>query len=150
MPTGFTTSLAARLDRGSALRVREAADGDQLSSDHALMAPGGSHLRIGPDGTLRITDEPAIGGLRPRADLTICDAARIWGPRLLLVVLTGMGRDGLDGAQAVRRAGGRVLVEAESSCVVYGMPRAISAASLADAELDLSELAGAIRTEVAR
>jgi len=149
MPTGFTASLAARLDRAAALEVGEAADGDRLAPGRALMAPGGSHLRIDADGTLRVTQEPAVGGLRPRADLTICDAARVWGSRLLLVVLTGMGRDGLEGAQAVRRAGGRVLVEAESSCVVYGMPRAVSAAELADDELDLSQLAGAIRAEVA-
>ncbi len=147
MPTGFTASLAARLDRGSALHVTEAADGDTIAPGRALLAPGGSHLRIGDGGTLRLSDDPAIGGLRPRADLTIIDAARIWGERLLLVVLTGMGRDGLEGARAVRHAGGRVLVEAESSCVVYGMPRAIADANLADDELDLLSLAAAISAE---
>jgi two-component system chemotaxis response regulator CheB len=147
MPTGFTASLAARLDRGSALQVTEAADGDTIAPGRALLAPGGSHLRVGDGGTLRLSDDPAIGGLRPRADLTITDAVRVWGEQLLLVVLTGMGRDGLEGARAVRHAGGRVLVEAESSCVVYGMPRAIVDADLADEELDLHSLTGAIRAE---
>jgi two-component system chemotaxis response regulator CheB len=85
-----------------------------------------------------------VGGLRPRADLTIQDAAAIFGPRLVLVVLTGMGSDALAGARAVRAAGGRVLAEASSSCVVYGMSRAVVEAQLADAVLDLDRLPDAI------
>jgi two-component system chemotaxis response regulator CheB len=73
-----------------------------------------------------------------------------FGRRLLLVILTGMGKDGLDGARAVRRAGGRILVEAESTCTVYGMPRAVSEAQLADAELALHDLPDAIAAECAR
>jgi two-component system chemotaxis response regulator CheB len=106
------------------------------------------HLLAG--GRIQLSDEEdAIGGLRPRADLTIVDAARHFGRRLLLVVLTGMGRDGLDGARAVKAAGGRVLVEAESTCSVYGMPRAVSEADLADRELALHELPQAIASECA-
>src|SRR5919202_7587 len=114
MPAGFTTSLAARLDRASKLDVVEAGAGDALAPGKALLGPGGLHLR--PDA------EP-IGGLRPRADLAIEDAAKLFGRRVLLVVLTGMGNDGLAGARAVRAHGGRVLVQDESSCTVYGMPR---------------------------
>jgi two-component system chemotaxis response regulator CheB len=147
MPPGFTGSLAQRLDRACALTVQEAADGDVPAAETALVAPGGRHLRLDPTGRVRLTDDPEVGGLRPRADLTIADAARVHGDRLLLVVLTGMGRDGLQGAQAVRRAGGRVLVEAASTCTVYGMPRAVSEARLADAELPLGELAAAISEE---
>ena len=88
-----------------------------------------------------------MGGLRPRADLTILDAAKVYGPALVLVVLTGMGKDGLDGARAVKKAGGRVLVEAESTCVVYGMPRAVAEAGLADEILPLDELPAAIARE---
>lgn len=147
MPPGFTGSLAARLDRASQLRVAEAADGDTLDPGRVLLAPGGRHLRIGAAGTLGLSSEPEIGGLRPRADLTIKDAAKLYGRRTLLVVLTGMGRDGLDGARDVRREGGRILVEAESTCTVYGMPRAISEAALADRELPLDALAAAIVEE---
>ena len=150
MPAGFTGSLAARLNRESPLRVTEAVDGERIGPGRALLAPGGSHLRIAPDATVRLSDDAAIGGLRPRADLTITDAVRVWGERLLLVVLTGMGRDGLEGARAVRKAGGRVFVEAESSCVVYGMPRAIVRAHLADEELDLGVLPEAILAEASR
>ncbi len=149
MPSGFTASLAARLDGSCALHVKEAASGDTVGPDRALLAPGGSHLRLADDGRVRLSEDEAIGGLRPRADLTIIDAVRVWGERLLLVVLTGMGRDGLEGARAVHRAGGHVLVEAESSCVVYGMPRAIVGERLADEELDLSALSSAICAEAA-
>jgi two-component system chemotaxis response regulator CheB len=150
MPPGFTAPLAARLDKASALRVREAQDGDIVGRDDVLVAPGGSHMHLLTGGKIHLTaDEAAIGGLRPRADLTIVDAARHFGRRLLLVVLTGMGKDGLEGAHAVKRAGGRILVEAESTCAVYGMPRAVSEARLADAELALHELPNAIASECA-
>ena len=96
---------------------------------------------------VRLSDEAPMGGLRPRADLTIADAAKLYGTALVLVVLTGMGKDGLDGARAVKKAGGRVLVEAESTCVVYGMPRAVAEAGLADEILPLHELPAAIARE---
>ena len=150
MPAGFTESLAARLDDGAELQVREAGGGERLDPRTALVAPGGRHLRLLGDGHLSVSDAPAVGGLRPRADLLIEDAARVYGPRLLLVVLTGMGNDGLVGARAVRRQGGRVLVESEESCTVYGMPRAIVDHGLADGVLKLDQLADAIAHEAGR
>jgi two-component system chemotaxis response regulator CheB len=150
MPPGFTASLATRLDASSKLDVAEAAGGEALSPGVALLAPGGAHLRL--DGTrhAQLSDDAPVGGLKPRADFTIEDAARLFGPRMVLVVLTGMGRDGLEGAKAVRAAGGRILVEAESTCTVYGMPRAVAEAGLADEILPLGELAGAIAREAGR
>jgi len=148
MPPGFTASLAARLDGASALTVREARTGDVLDPAALLVAPGGSHLRLADDRRLRLSDDAPEGGLRPRADFTIHDAARAFGRRVLLVVLTGMGKDGLDGAAAVKRAGGRILAEAESTCTVYGMPRAVVEAGLADRVLPLDALAGAIAEEL--
>jgi two-component system chemotaxis response regulator CheB len=147
MPAGFTASLAARLDSVSKLDVREAAGGEAMDPRRLYIAPGGAHLRMGEDRRVRLSDEAPMGGLRPRADLTIADAAKLYGPSLLLVVLTGMGKDGLDGARAVKAAGGRVLCEAESTCVVYGMPRAVAEAGLADAVLPLHELPAAIARE---
>lgn len=150
MPPGFTTSLASRLDAASPLDVIEATGGETLNPGAALLAPGGAHLRL--DGTRRaqLSDDAPVGGLKPRADFTIEDAAKLFGPRMVLVVLTGMGRDGLEGARAVRAAGGRILVEAESTCTVYGMPRAVAEAGLADEILPLDELAGAIAREAGR
>ena len=147
MPAGFTGSLAERLDRASKLTVREAKSGDRLTPGVALLAPGGYHLRLTGEGTVRLTEEPEIGGLRPRADVTISDAASIFGNRLVLTVLTGMGKDGLEGARDVKRRGGRILVEDESTCTVYGMPRSISEAHLADVELPLDALAATIVEE---
>jgi two-component system, chemotaxis family, protein-glutamate methylesterase/glutaminase len=147
MPPNFTASLAARLDAASPLAVREAAGGEALDPRTAFLAAGGSHLRLGDDRRLRLSDAAPLGGLRPRADLTIADAAQRFGSATLLVVLTGMGRDGLEGAQAVRAAGGRVLVENEATCVVFGMPRAVAEAGLADEVLPLHELPAAIARE---
>jgi two-component system chemotaxis response regulator CheB len=150
MPPGFTASLAARLDGLSPLEVREAAGGESLAPGVALLAPGGAHLRLAGDRRAVLSDEAAIGGLRPRADLTIADVARLYGDRVVLVVLTGMGRDGLEGAEAVRAAGGRILCEAEATCTVYGMPRAVAEAGLADEVLELDDLPAAIAREAVR
>jgi two-component system chemotaxis response regulator CheB len=147
LPRGFTAPLAQRLDQVARLRVREAGDGDVLDPCVALLAPGGSHLRLTAAGTASLSQAPEVGGLRPRADLTIADAARAYGERTVLVVLTGMGNDGLEGAEEVHRRGGRVLVEAESTCTVYGMPRAVEEAHLADVVLPLGELPEAIAAE---
>jgi two-component system chemotaxis response regulator CheB len=148
MPAGFTASLASRLDRNSRLTVAEAQGGEAVTPGSALIAPGGQHLRLDGDGRTTLSDEAPLGGLRPRADLLIEDAAERWGERLTLVVLTGMGNDGLRGARAVARRGGRILVEDESTCTVYGMPRAIAEAGLADEILPLDQMAAAIAAEV--
>ena len=144
MPKGFTGSLAQRLDNSARLTVVEAEAGAKIEPSTALLAPGGSHLRLEQGGAVRITDEPAIGGLRPRADVTIEDAARVYKDALVLVVLTGMGKDGLVGADLVKTHGGVVLAEAESTCTIYGMPRAVVEAGLADEVLALPNLPAAI------
>src|SRR4051812_45855928 len=149
MPAGFTASLATRLDSASPLSVIEARPGDSTDPARLLLAPGGAHLRMESGGRVRLSDDAPMGGLRPRADLTIADAAQIYGPSLLLVVLTGMGKDGLAGARAVKAAGGRILCEAESTCVVYGMPRVVAEAGLADEVLPLDELPAVIAREAA-
>ncbi len=149
MPPGFTASLATRLDNASGLTVCEARGGERLSPSTALVAPGGRHLHLREGGVVALGDEPEVGGLRPRADITIRDAAAVFGERVLLVVLTGMGKDGLEGAREVKRLGGRILVEAESTCTVYGMPRAVAEAGLADNVLPLHELHAAIAAEAA-
>jgi two-component system, chemotaxis family, protein-glutamate methylesterase/glutaminase len=147
MPAGFTNSLATRLNGTSALTVRESAGGETLDAHTALLAPGGRHLRLRPDGRTTLSDEDAVGGLRPRADLLIEDAAKLFGERLLLVVMTGMGCDGLRGAREVRERGGRIIVEAQETCTVYGMPRAIADAGLADEIIPLDALPAAIAAE---
>ncbi|MGO9902015.1 MAG: chemotaxis-specific protein-glutamate methyltransferase CheB [Solirubrobacteraceae bacterium] len=147
MPPGFTASLAARLDQSSKLNVREAKGGESLDPRVALIAPGGKHLRLTSDGRTSLSDEPEIGGLRPRADITIEDAANCFAERTVLVVLTGMGNDGLRGARAIHRRGGRILSQTRETCTVYGMPRAVAEANLSDQVLPLDQLADAIAQE---
>jgi two-component system, chemotaxis family, protein-glutamate methylesterase/glutaminase len=150
MPRGFTGLLAQRLDKASELTVREAAGGELIEPGVALVAPGGRHLHVGEDRHVTLGSDRKMGGVCPRADLTIADAARLYGRRVVLAVLTGMGKDGLAGAEAVRRAGGRVLVEDASTCTVYGMPRAVEEAGLADAAVPLPEMAAEIALQVTR
>jgi two-component system chemotaxis response regulator CheB len=144
LPDGFTAALADRLDRLSALEVREAQGGEKLERSRLYVAPGGSHLRMAGEGKLLVSTEAPVAGLRPRADLTIADAASMFGERLLLVVLSGMGKDGVDGAREVKRCGGHVLVEAESSAIASGTPRAVIEANLADEVVEMDELAAAV------
>ena len=150
MPAGFTGLLAQRLDKSAALTVREATGGEQLEPGLALVAPGGRHLHLERDRRVRLGSEDKVGGVCPRADFTIEDAAKVFGRRIVLAVLTGMGKDGLAGAKAVRAAGGRVLVEDASTCAVYGMPRAVEEAGLAHAVVPLPEMASEIAQECAR
>ncbi|MGA9761135.1 MAG: chemotaxis protein CheB [Gaiellaceae bacterium] len=141
LPEGFTTALADRLDHYSVMGVREALGGEQLNPSTVYFAQGGSHLRMAGDAKLLVSVEDPIDGLRPRADVTVSDAARIFGNRLLLVVTSGMGKDGLDGAREVKERGGRIIVEEELTAIAYGTPRAIVEAKLADEIVPLGELA---------
>ncbi|MEW6581950.1 MAG: chemotaxis response regulator protein-glutamate methylesterase [Actinomycetota bacterium] len=150
MPPGFTASLAERLDQASALTVREARDVDEIRPDTALIAPAGFHLEVTGPGRVRRSSDPPIGALRPRADVTFASAAKHYGGRILCVVLTGMGNDGEAGIREVKRLGGTVLAEDESTCVVYGMPRAVVEAGLSDATFPLDAMPLAIAESLAR
>ncbi|HLH26703.1 MAG TPA: chemotaxis response regulator protein-glutamate methylesterase [Chloroflexota bacterium] len=148
LPAGFTRSLAERLDQGSALAVAEAQEHDALATGRALVAPGDFHLKLAG---CRVTlDQGARRhGVRPSVDTTLEDAAEAFGPAVLAVILTGMGEDGTAGARAVKAAGGVVLAEDESTCVVFGMPRSVIAAGLADEVVPLDQMAAAIRRHLA-
>jgi two-component system chemotaxis response regulator CheB len=148
LPEGFTSALSDRLDHYSVIGVREALGGERLNPSTVYFAQGGSHLRLGADGKLLVSVEEPIDGLRPRADVTVADAARIFGEKLLLVVVSGTGKDGLDGAREVKERGGRVIVEEESTAIAYGTPRAIVEAKLADEVVPLDELAQTVADDV--
>lgn len=149
MPVGFTESLARRLDEDSSLTVREAATGDAIRPGVALIARAGWHLEVRARDRVRLSEAPPIGALRPRADVTLESAARHFGRDIVTVVLTGMGDDGVVGCAAVRRAGGRVIAEAESTAVVWGMPGAVVAAGHAEAVVPLDAMPLAITELVA-
>ena len=128
MPAGFTASLASHLDRETALQVREAADGDFPQDGLVLVAPGGFHLLLSP--TLRVildNERAPVHGVRPAADVTLETVPFNWARRCTVIILTGMGRDGVQGAERLRQRGAQVWAQDEESCVVYGMPGAAAA-----------------------
>lgn len=130
MPSGFTETLADRLDRRCGVAVREARDGDEVTPGLALVIPGGTHATIEREGgrlVLRTTRGTADLIHRPNINLLFRSAAASAGDRTIGVILTGMGDDGAHGLEAIREAGGRTVAESESSAVIFGMPRAAAA-----------------------
>ncbi len=148
MPSGFTKSLSERLDRMCSYRVKEAEPGDKLQHGLFLVAPGGYHLTFDRAGNVRLNQGPTVNGVRPAADVTMRSLAAIYGARVLAVVLTGMGSDGLEGAKTIASLGGTILAQNEQSCVVYGMPRAVIEANLAKNTGSPEELSALIQLEI--
>jgi two-component system chemotaxis response regulator CheB len=153
MPPVFTRCLAERLDGKSNLRILESAGGERIAAGKIYIAPGGRHLEVCREGdfvTTVLTDAEPENSCRPAADVLFRAAARTYGSAVLGVVLTGMGEDGLKGARAIVEAGGRVIVQSGPTCVVWGMPKAVEEAGLAEYVAPLSEIATAIAQRVAR
>jgi two-component system, chemotaxis family, protein-glutamate methylesterase/glutaminase len=147
MPPLFTRLLAERLDRQSSVRIREGAAGDMLAPACAFIAPGDFHmqlLREEKSARLTLHQEPPQNSCRPSVDVLLESVAKEYGPNVLGVVLTGMGSDGVRGAQCISAAGGQVIVQDEATSVVWGMPGQVAAAGQADAVFPLEELAGEI------
>ncbi len=147
MPPHFTRSLADRLNALSQIRIAEAEQGMRLEPGSALIAPGAHHLifRNTASGvTVSTPEEPAATLHRPSVDVMFRSANDIYPGRVLSVVMTGMGKDGLEGVRAIKQSGGKALIQDEESCVVYGMPKAVADAGLADAALPLDGLAAAL------
>jgi two-component system, chemotaxis family, protein-glutamate methylesterase/glutaminase len=145
MPPGFTATLAQRLHRRCALRVREACDGERLEPGLALLGVGGHQLeveRAGDGLVVRVNADD--NGLihRPSVDLLFTSASNAAADRVVGVVLTGMGQDGAAGLAAIRAAGGRTFAESQRTAVLYGMPRV--ARPWAEQVLDLDRLAPAV------
>jgi two-component system, chemotaxis family, protein-glutamate methylesterase/glutaminase len=147
MPPLFTRLLAERLTANCPLPFQEASAGTLLEPGRAFVAPGDYHMRVVRDGaqcSLALDQGPHENSCRPAVDVLFRSVAETFGQRALAIVLTGMGQDGLRGAESIRSRGGRILVQDEASSVVWGMPGFISKAGLADAVLPLPELAAEI------
>ena len=153
MPPVFTARLAGRLTAVSAVGAEEAESGILLRPGRAWLAPGDFHLALTRDADgvrLRTHQGPPENSCRPSVDVLLRSAVEVYGPGVLAVVLTGMGQDGLRGCEAVRAAGGQVLVQDAPSSVVWGMPGAVARAGIADAVLPLDELGPEIVRRVSR
>jgi two-component system chemotaxis response regulator CheB len=147
MPAGFTRSLAEQLDKKSRVAVREARDGDAATPGTVLIAPGGRHMvvrRTDNELTVALTDTPPVRSCRPSVDVLFSSAAAAVPGSVLTVVMTGMGADGADGVRALMQGDCYNLVQDQASCVVFGMPRAVIGAGLADEVLPLEAIAGRV------
>ncbi|HEY2390838.1 MAG TPA: chemotaxis response regulator protein-glutamate methylesterase [Candidatus Angelobacter sp.] len=145
MPAVFTKLLAERLASKSLIPVKEAQGGEKLETGTIWLAPGGKHLLINSSaqGMFLRTDEtlPPRNYCRPSVDVLFESAVKITGGRTLGVILTGMGSDGLDSCEQIRRSGGQVVVQDQATSVVWGMPGAVARAGLADSIKPLTEVA---------
>ncbi len=148
MPPGFTGALARRLDGLSPLPVAEAREGDLLVPGRVLIAPGDYHLIIGNDRRVRLDHGPTVHGVRPSVDVTLFSAAEAFGGALSVAILTGMGRDGADGAARVEAAGGQIFAQDEATSVVYGMPRVTVERTKSARQLPIERIAAALAASV--
>jgi two-component system, chemotaxis family, protein-glutamate methylesterase/glutaminase len=144
MPPTFTAVLAEHLARVAKRPVREAVDGEEIIAGTVYLAPGGKHMKVARrDGNavIAIEDGPLVNFCKPAVDPLFASAAEVWGNKVLALVLTGMGSDGLAGAKAIVAAGGHVMAQDEESSVVWGMPGQVTNAGLCSAVLPLPEIA---------
>ncbi len=137
MPVGFTKAFAERLDKFSKLKVVEAEDGCKIENNVVYIAPGGKHMEVNKNNTIRLTMDPIIHGVRPAVDKLFISASSIYTNRLMAIVLTGMGKDGAKGIIEVKKNGGYTISEDESTCVIYGMPKAAYETKMVDEVIPL-------------
>ncbi len=148
LPPAFTKTFAAALDKVGALTVVEAEDGMPLLPGSAYLGRGRQHLRVRRNrlgrAEVEVSPEPSGYPYKPSANELFSSCARVFGAATLAVVLTGLGRDGEIGARAVKAAGGVVVTQHASTCVIYGMPKACVESGLSDAQLTPAEIAAAL------
>ncbi len=151
MPATFTAAFASRLNSLCKIQVKEAEDGDVLKPGMAYLAPGGKQMMIdGRAGSsrLKILDGGDRMNYKPCVDVTFGSAAKVYGDKVLSMVLTGMGADGRDGSRMLKSAGATIWAQDEESCVVYGMPQAVAKAGLSSEDLPLDRIAERMLVEV--
>jgi two-component system chemotaxis response regulator CheB len=153
MPPNFTTLLADQLSRAGNRPCHEAKDGEEVRPGHIYVAPGDYHMTVTKSGQsvyIATNRNPQENFCRPAADPMLRSLSAIYGAHLVLVVLTGMGQDGMEGAKDVIRHGGSVIAQDEASCVVYGMPRAIVDNQLCKAVLPLGDIGAFLIRQIER
>lgn len=138
---GFSAGFASWLDGASRLRVKLAEEGESLLAGTVYVAGEDRHLCATPARRVHLSAEPEVGGFRPSGTPLFQTVAAAYGRNAVAVILTGMGRDGVEGLRAIRKAGGRTIAESEATAVIYGMPAAAVQAGLADFVLPLALVA---------
>ena len=151
MPGSFTQTFAQRLDAQSQLHVVEAKDGDMLEPGTCYIAPGGKQMifeKVGVKTRVRIIQDTGRLSYNPCVDVSFASLCQIYGGKVLAMILTGMGSDGCEGCQLLKKKGSVIWAQNEETCVVYGMPQAIVNASVADMVLPLQDIASCIVKEL--
>jgi two-component system chemotaxis response regulator CheB len=143
MPAQFMSTFAARLARRCGVPVKEAEEGERLVPDQVLVAPGGRHVvLVGRPPLVRVslTDAPPVNGFRPSIDVLFQSVASVYGPSAAAILMTGMGRDGVEGCKRVLAAGGSTFAQDEATSVVYGMNKAALLEGAIKAQFALEDL----------
>jgi two-component system chemotaxis response regulator CheB len=151
MPPLFTRLLAERLNTLTPLEVREGIDGETPAPGRIYVAPGDLHMRVAASANgpvIALDQSPHLNSCRPAVDALFSSLADVYGPATIAAVLTGMGQDGLRGAQQLRARGAHILAQDEATSVVWGMPGAVVNAGLADQVLPLNAVVPAILRQV--
>ncbi len=152
MPATFTAMLATHIQANSGIPAAEGKDGEVIKPGHLYVAPGGKHMLLNKDGDtvkIRLTEDPPESFCRPAVDPMLRSAMDIYGNRILSVILTGMGSDGLLSCRKLVEAGGRLFAQDEASSVVWGMPGAVAMAGLCHAVVPIDELGPLVARTVA-
>jgi two-component system chemotaxis response regulator CheB len=152
MPATFTNAFASRLDSLCKISVKEASDGDVLMPGCAYLAPGGRQMILmGTEQNAKIkiiNDNSEKITFRPSVDVSFGSASKVFGGHVLGIILTGMGADGREGSRMLKASGATIWAQDEQSCVVYGMPQAVTAAGISQLSLPLDVIASSIIKEI--
>lgn len=140
MPAGFTKAFADRLNNNSKLDVVEASHMSEITNNKVYIAPGGYHMEINNENKITLNGEPTLWGVRPAVDKLFISASKVYGKGVISVVLTGMGRDGAKGTEMIKDAGGYTISEHQSTCTIYGMPKAAYDTGRVDEVLPLHDI----------
>ncbi|MEG0132531.1 MAG: chemotaxis response regulator protein-glutamate methylesterase [Clostridium sp.] len=149
MPAGFTKAFAERLNKFSEMKVVEATQGMRIEKNVVYVAPGGKHMEVDKN-VISLNIEPSIWGVRPAVDKLFISASRVYKENILGVILTGMGKDGANGIVEIKKSGGITISEDESTCVIYGMPKAAYETNMVDEVIPLYDISKKITNIVLR
>ncbi|MBI1425382.1 MAG: chemotaxis-specific protein-glutamate methyltransferase CheB [Gammaproteobacteria bacterium] len=151
MPGSFTPAFAQRLNTLCAITVKEAADGDVLKPATAYLAPGGKQMTIdrkGEQAVIRVTEALPNQTYKPCVDITFQSVAKLYPKNTLAIILTGMGADGREGCRELKQGGSVIWAQDQASCVVYGMPAAVTDAGLSERSIPLKDIGISIAQRV--